>query len=421
MDTAGIGFLDTSLQEGQIRELLIDALSPEAFAGKRVLVIIPDSTRTAPIDLMYRLLYDQLGTMAERLDYLIALGTHQPMSEVAIAKLVGMDARERLERTPKSEVYNHRWDLADMLVPVGTISSSEMSEVTGGLVSRETAVTINRMIFDYDELFIVGPVFPHEVAGFSGGAKYLFPGISGREIIDSTHWTGALATSYDTIGVMDTAVRRVIHHAARFVTESMPVTCIKMVMKGSDLHGVYIGDHVNAWESAAELSGQLNIIYKAKPYSSALSMASEKYDDLWTAAKAMYKSEPIVADGGEVIVYAPHIREISVTHGHLIEQVGYHVRDYFVKQWEKYKHLSWTVLAHSTHVRGAGTFVDGVERPRIEVTLATRIPEEVCRRVNLGFRDFSTIDPEAWRGREDEGLLLIENAGEHLYRLEGSR
>ena len=417
---AGYGSEQEVLGEDRVRGLLEAAFSGTKLAGQRVLVIIPDGTRTAPIPLMFRLLYEVMGTRVARLDYLIALGTHQPMSETAIAKLVGATPAERTAHYPKSEVYNHRWDNPANFRTVGTISSAQMQALTGGLVGRETPIALNRMIGDYDELLILGPVFPHEVAGFSGGAKYLFPGIAGREIIDSTHWLGALATSYETIGVKDTAVRRVLHHGARFVTEKMPVTCLKLVMQKNDLHGLFIGDYLTAWERAADLSAKLNIIYKPHPFKSVLSMPSAKYDDLWTAAKAMYKTEPVVADGGEVIIYAPHLKEVSVTHGEEIERVGYHVRDYFLGQWERFKELSWTVLAHSTHVKGAGTFEYGVETPRITVTLATGIPEAVCQRINLGYRNPRNIDPQAWANREDEGLLLVENAGEMLYRLEGS-
>ncbi|HEV2662863.1 MAG TPA: hypothetical protein VGU68_19810, partial [Ktedonobacteraceae bacterium] len=143
------------------------------------------------------------------------------------------------------------------------------------------------------------------------------------------------------------------------------------------------------------------------------------YDDLWTAAKAMYKTEPVIADGGEVIIYAPHISEISYTHGRLIDEVGYHVQEYFLKQWERFKDVPGSILAHSTHVKGTGTYdaERGIERPRIQVTLATSIPAERCERVNLGYADYRTIDPDAWRGREQEGLLLVPNAGEMLYRL----
>ncbi len=416
----GQGSTEHPLSTEAVQALLARALEPAAYEGKRVLVVIPDGTRTAPIALFYRLLYEHLGSVVKRLDYLIALGTHQPMGEAAIAKLVGASLAERTARYPKSAVMNHRWDLPDTLVPVGTISAEEMGELTGGLVARETVVTINRMIFDYDELFILGPVFPHEVAGFSGGTKYLFPGISGREIIDSSHWTGALATSYETIGVKDTVVRRVLNRAAEFVTARKPLTCLKLVMKGQALHGLYLGDHLAAWEAAADLSAKLNIVYHERPYRQVLSLASSKYNDLWTAAKAMYKTEPVVEDGGEVIVYAPHIRDVSVTHGKLIAQVGYHVRDYFTKQWDAFKDVPWTVLAHSTHVKGAGTYHGGVEKPRIQVTLATRIPREVCERVNLGYRDYREIDPADWAHRENEGRLLVENAGEMLHRLQGS-
>ena len=417
---AGYGSEQETLSEDRVRELLEAAFTSAELEGQRVLVIIPDGTRTAPIPLMFRLLYEVLGEQVTRLDYLIALGTHQPLSDAAIAKLVGATPAERAAHYPKSEVYNHRWDDPANFRTVGVISSAAMHDLTGGLVERETPIALNRMIDNYDALLIVGPVFPHEVAGFSGGAKYLFPGIAGREIIDSTHWLGALATSYETIGVKDTAVRRVLHHGARFVTDHKPVVCLKLVMQKSNLHGLFIGDYMTAWERAADLSAKLNIIYQPHPFKSVLSLPSVKYDDLWTAAKAMYKTEPVVADGGEVIIYAPHLKDVSVTHGAEIERVGYHVRDYFLGQWEAFKDMSWTVLAHSTHVRGAGAFEAGIEKPRIAVTLATGIPEEVCRRINLGYRNPLEINPQNWANREDEGLLLVENAGEMLYRLEGS-
>ncbi len=413
----GQGHVDRALDETAAVDVLGRGLADVPLDGQRVLVIIPDGTRSAPLPMLYRRLYEALGDRVARLDYLIALGTHPPMSEDAIARLVGMDEAERARRTPRSRVFNHAWQDASALTELGTISESTMTELTGGLVTRPTPVRLNRMILDYDHLLIVGPVFPHEVAGFSGGAKYLFPGIAGPDIIDNTHWLGALATSHATIGVKDTAVRRVLHRAAAFVTDARPVTLAALVMEGKTLHGLYLGDLERAWEAAADLSAELNIVWKPRPYRSVLSMPSPMYDELWTAAKAMYKTEPVIADGGEVIIYAPALKEISTVHGHLIRQVGYHVRDYFTRQWDRFADVPWAILAHSTHVKGGGSFEGGVERPRIRVTLATGIPEQTCRAVDLGYRDPATVDPEAWRDREDEGLLLVENAGEHLFRL----
>jgi hypothetical protein len=121
-----------------------------------------------------------------------------------------------------------------------------------------------------------------------------------------------------------------------------------------------------------------------------------------------------------VIIYAPHLDEVSYVHGEHIDEIGYHVRDYFVNQWAKFQHVPWGVLAHSTHLRGEGTYIDGVERPRIAVTLATGIPRGRCERIGLGYLDPATIDPEDWADREEEGIVLVRRAGEILYRLRSS-
>lgn len=412
----GKGYTTQTLTDEEVQQLLEGASRELALDGKRVLVIIPDGTRTAPIPLMFRLLYEHIGRRVARLDYLIALGTHQPMSEEAISKLVGVTSDERAANYPNVQVFNHRWADPGTLKTIGIISRQEAAQLTEGMLEREVPVMLNGMIFDYDLLLICGPVFPHEVVGFSGGAKYLFPGIAGADIINFTHWLGARLTSMHTIGVKDTLVRRVIHRAAEFVER--PIVCLAMVMQGSELHGLYIGSYREAFEQAADLSAQLNIVTVKQPLRRVLSAPSTIYDDLWTAAKAMYKTEPAIADGGEVIIYAPHISEISYTHGKLIDQVGYHVQEYFLKQWERFKDVPGTILAHSTHVKGTGTYdsATGVETPRIQVTLATSIPEERCRRVNLGYMDYRSVDPREWQNRESEGILYVPHAGEKLYR-----
>ncbi len=415
----GKGSPTTTLTENDVRSLLTQACNALHIDGKRVLVIIPDGTRTAPIPLIFRLLYELWGQRVTRLDYLVALGTHPPMSQEAISRLVGATEQERAQLYPNVRIHNHTWNEPQSLRTVGVISRAEAASLTDGLLAGDVPVTLNRMIFDYDQLVLCGPVFPHEVAGFSGGAKYLFPGIAGPDIIDFTHWLGALVTSLRIIGVKDTPVRRVIHRAAQFVTT--PILCLALVLRADRLHGLYTGTYTEAWSEAADLSARLNIINVPRPFTRVLSMPSSMYDDLWTAAKAMYKTEPAIADGGEVIIYAPHLTEISYTHGALIDRVGYHVRDYFLEQWPRFEDVPGRILAHSTHVKGAGEYdaARGIETPRIQVTLATGIPEERCRRVNLGYRDYHEIDPKAWENREDEGILFVPHAGEMLYRANG--
>lgn len=412
----GQGSVEKTLTAEDVQQLLARALDPMPLDGKRVLVIIPDGTRTSPTPLLFWQLHQLIGKRVAQLDYLIALGTHKAMSEEAIDQLVGVPAAERATRYPNVRIFNHRWDLPEMLATIGVISSQEMSHLSGGLLAEETPVRLNRMVLDYDQLIICGPVFPHEVAGFSGGAKYLFPGIAGAEIINNTHWLGGMVTSMKTIGFKDTPVRRVIHRAAEFL--STPLMCVAMALQGSALHGMYIGSHLDAWSAAADLSAQLNVVSVPHAFRKVLSMPSEMYDDLWTAAKAMYKTEPAIADGGEVIIYAPHITEVSYTHGTLLDEVGYHVRDYFLKQPDRFRHVPGSIKAHSSHVKGTGSYdaATGIETPRIAVTLATSIPEERCHRINLGYMDYRKIDPREWEGRQDEGILLVTHAGEMLFR-----
>ena len=411
----GKGYADRFLTAAETKNLMRSGLEHVALEGKRVLIIIPDATRSGPMDMFFRFFHDLLGDQVAALDYLIALGTHQPMSESDIHRHLSVTAEEMARKYKSVRVFNHHWENPDTFTTLGVIPASEIEEISGGLFSQDVPVQINKLIFDYDQIIVSGPVFPHEVAGFSGGNKYFFPGISGSEVIDFTHWLGAIITSYEIIGAKYTPVRAVIDRAASFI--EMPKLCFCSVVLGDELAGLYIGQPDQAWSEAADLSAQVHIKWVDRRYSQVLSVMPEMYDDIWTAAKGMYKMEPVIEDGGEVIIYAPHITEISYTHGQVLDEVGYHVRDYFVKQWPEFKDKPWGVLAHSTHLRGIGTYEDGVEKPRIQVTLATQIPAERCAQIGLGYRDPATINPSDWAGREDEGILFVPHAGEMLYRL----
>lgn len=404
------------LNDGEI-ESWFDRHVPAAdYRGQRVLVIVPDATRTAPLPLLFGEVCRKLAGSAAALDVLIALGTHPPMTREQIAKLLGLPIDLSCPAFPKLRVFNHAWDDPAQLTELGTLSCEETGAISDGLLSLEVPVTINARIRDYDMLLVLGPVFPHEVVGFSGGNKYFFPGISGPDLLNFFHWLGALITNVGIIGVKQTPVRRIVDRAATLI----PVErrCIAFVVRpDARLFGLFYGSPETAWSEAANLSSRVHIERAQRPFRQILSCAPPMYDELWVAGKCMYKLEPVLADGGELIIYAPHLHHISVTHGRLIEQVGYHVRDYFTKQWDRFHGVPWGVLAHSTHVRGTGSYDDGVEMPRVQVTLATGISEETCRRINLGYRDPASIDVESFANREAEGVLLVRKAGEQLYRL----
>ena len=415
-DAIGEGYTDRLLTEDAIRAIAAEALlSSNDLQGKRVLLIVPDATRSAPVGQLFRIIHELLSAIVSNLDVMIALGTHPPMSEEAIQRRLEITPEERNGKYGQVRFLNHAWDDPNALVRLGVIPSAEIGALSEGLFAMDVPVDINRCIFDYDLLLILGPVFPHEVVGFSGGNKYLFPGISGPDILNFFHWLGAVITNPKIIGHKWTPVRRVVDRAGAMVPTPRMAFC--MVVHEGGLAGLYAGTPEGAWSRAADLSAQRHILYKDHPYHTVLSRAPLMYDDLWVGGKCMYKLEPVVADGGELIIYAPHIHEVSPIHGALIERLGYHVRDYFLKQWDQFKDESWGVVAHSTHVRGIGTFENGIEHPRITVTLATGIPEETCRKINMGYRDPASINIADYENREDEGILYVPKSGELLYRL----
>ena len=403
------------LTEQGIRKICIDAFSQVDLENKRIIVLIPDSTRSGPVGLFFKLFCDIIGKKSKKLDFLIALGTHQPMKDEKILEFLGISADERKNKYGKFNIFNHRWDIPGTFKTIGKISADEIHEISGGLFKEEVPVAINKLIFEYDLYIIYGPVFPHEVAGFSGGNKYLFPGIAAFEIINFFHWLGAMITNIKINGVKHTPTRKIIDRAASFL--KIPSLCFCSVVEGNKLKGLFAGKTEEAWSHAADLADKVHIVYKDRRFKKILGIAPKMYDDIWTAGKVMYKLESIVEDGGELIIYAPHITEVSYTHGKNLDEIGYHVRDYFLKQTDMFSDIPGCVMAHSTHVKGMGTFENGIETPRINVTLATGIPEERCEKINLGYRNPADINISEWEGREKEGILVVHNAGEVLHRL----
>jgi len=360
-------------------------------------------------------IHESYTQRARCIDYLIALGTHPILSEDDKLKRVGITALQKKNLYDDVKIMNHRWDRQNTFIKIGTISEAEIEELTEGLLKERAEISINRMIFDYDRVIILGPVFPHEIAGFSGSNKYLFPGICGWDFTDVTHWLGALRTNMKTIGMKDTPQRRLIDRAAHMV--GVPLVYFNLVVDREGLKGLFIGDGNDAWEKAVDLSAQLNIIYEKRPYSKILSIPSKKYDDFWTGAKAFYKIEPVVEDGGTIVVYAPHIKDISITHREVIKEVGFHIKDYFVANMKRYAKYHRAVLAYSALVKGAGTFIDDREKPRIKIVLSSAVPEHYCRALNLDYIDPSSIDIAKWENQESKSIKVIHDAGEVLYRL----
>ena len=414
--TATVGGPGAVLSSEEVRGFVAEQLAGIDLDGRSLLLIVPDGTRSVPLPLLMSAIHAAAHGRASRITVLVALGTHAAMSEPDLARHLGYDVGALEATYPGSRVLNHEWWEESTFVSVGAISAERLSELSEGRLVREVDVRLNRAVVEHDVTVIVGPVFPHEVVGFSGGNKYLFPGIAVKDIIDVSHWLGALISSAEIIGTKGiTPVRALINDAAALVPGERYALCVVAQSGTGALHAAAFGAPEAAWAAAADVSAETHVTYLDAPVQRVLSIVPTKYEDMWTGAKGFYKVEPIVADGGEVVLYAPHITEVSVMHPGILD-IGYHCRDYFVQQWDRFKGVPWGDLAHSTHLRGQGTYSEEHgERNRVTVTLATGIPEDVVRSINLNYLDPAEVDVVAWGA--EPGTLVVPNAGEVLHRL----
>ncbi|MDR0959375.1 MAG: lactate racemase domain-containing protein [Propionibacteriaceae bacterium] len=394
-------------------------LAASPVDGSDVVLVIPDATRSMPLPLVMRVVHRSLIDRVASLTAVIALGTHAYMEQSAIEAMFGVEPGGLAEAYPGLTVVNHEWADPSMIVSVGRLSANQIDQLSQGRMREEVEVEINRRVAEAGHVIVIGPVFPHEVVGISGGNKYFVPGVATHEIIDLTHWVGALIGIDGTIGRRGTtAVRAIIDAAAALIPAPRSALCLVVESGSGAVEAAAFGTPEEAWALASEVAADSHIVYLDAPVNRMLAIMPRRYDDIWTAAKGCYKAQPVMAEGGEVVIYAPHITELSQTHPE-IEKIGYHCMEFFLKQWDVYGDAPKSVLAHSTHVRGAGTYdpATGVERDRIRVTLATGIPREVCERANVGYLDPATIDVDAWRA--DPEIMVVDNAGEVLFRLAG--
>lgn len=413
----GHGSRDQALSSADLRIIVREALE-EVSPAERVLAIIPDKTRDDNTHLLFPFSAAALVKRGvSKFDVLVAQGTHVPMTEEEKLAKLGL---EESEDAP-GEIFDHRWDRPEELVQIGELSADRVKEVTKGLLNSSIPLTVNRLLSpgNYDVVLVFGATVPHEVAGFAGGAKYFFPGVAGPELTHATHWLGALATVEGVIGRVETPTRGLIEAAAEFVPAR--VISFTSVVTRDDrdqlvTHALFAGDLRLSLRRAVEVSKQVHIKYTGRKYRRVVALLDEHYDELWVGGKASYRLGPIIEEGGELIIYGPHLRCISETHGRLIERYGYApmevVRELVAQSAELEENLC--VAAHLTQVAYAGRRLpNGKIVPRYHITMATGIDQATCQRVNLGYLDHRQFRREDFEG--DPDTLIVERAGRDLY------
>lgn len=422
----GKGAPEDDLSPDEIYRIISEALSgiPEK---SRVLAIIPDKTRDDNTDVLFPFAAKVLAAQnIARLDALVAQGTHSPMSEAE--KLSKIGAKTIAEIPNLGQIFDHEWNRPEKLVSLGELSAPKVSELTRGLFDEAIPLTVNHLLAPghYDVVLIFGATVPHEVAGFAGGAKYFFPGVAGAELTHKTHWLAALATIEKIIGRVETPTRHLIEAAADFIPAKVISFTSAVSRNAKDrlrTHALFAGDFRLALRHAAEVSRKIHIKYAGRKYKRVVALLDQHYEELWLGGKASYRLGGIIEEAGELIIFAPHLKCISETHGASIEKFGGYA------PLEKIKELvagsnelrsNLCVAAHLAHVAFAGRADEAGEiQTRFKITLASQIDAETCRRVNLGFLDFQNFRLSDYEN--DADTLIVERAGRDLYLVEPNK
>lgn len=415
----GKGNANHSLSLPELRAIVEEALD-RIGPGERVLAIIPDKTRDDNTHLLFPMAAQYLArTNVAQFDALVAQGTHPAMTEHQKRAKIGFGSAEI---PGLGHIFDHQWDSPNELVTLGELNAAQVNKLTDGLINEPVTIRLNALLAGvYDTVLVFGATMPHEVAGFAGGAKYFFPGVAGPELTHMTHWLGALATIEEVIGRVETPTRRMIEAAAAFVPANV-ISFTSVNTRDTDglrTHALFAGDIMEALRNAAAVSEQVHIKYTGRKYRRVLALLDEHYDELWVGGKASYKLGSVIAEGGQLIIYAPHLTSLSATHGKLIEKYGYAPLE-TVREMVEYSdelRANLCVAAHLAHVSyGSSLNKQGQVKPRYRITLASAVPEEVCRRVNLGYVDYRTLRRDDYEN--DPNTFVVENAGRDLYLVE---
>jgi|SRR5579872_4102658 len=417
-EVIGGGHADTDLSTAELRDILSEALSTVA-PGASVIAIVADRTRDDNTHVLFPLASQILADQKiAKCDVLIAQGTHLPMSEPDKRAKIGADGRSEIRFM--GQMFDHDWADSRQLATIGTLSSNLVGRLSGGLLNSPIEAKINRLLGGgfYDTVLLFSTTMPHEVAGFSGGAKYFFPGVSGPELTHLTHWLGALAGIEATIGRVETPTRHLFEAAADFVPAR--VISLNSVVTRDDgrlrTRALFCGDFRVAMRQAAEVSRRVHIKYTGRKYKQVVALLDSHYDDLWVGGKASYRLGPVIAEGGSLIIYAPQLTTISKVHGELIMRYGYapleKIRELVAQSEELQQNLC--VAAHLAHVSFASRWLrDGNIAPRYSITLASGVDSETCAKVKLAY-----MNPDTFRLSDydsDPNTLVVPQAGRDLY------
>ena len=400
------GSTTDELQVPDLMTGLFAAFDKIAAAGK-VLAVPPDFTRYHSFaGLLTRLAYEYYGKQLT--DILPALGTHSPMTAAQID--------EMFSGVPETLFRVHRWK--DDLVTLGEVPAAFLQEVSEGKVSYPWPAQVNKLLVDggFDLILSIGQVVPHEVIGMANYNKNIFIGTGGREGINRSHYLGAVYGMEQIMGRADTPVRRVLNYASEHFASALPIVYVLTVVGRKDdgtlaVRGLFIGDDEACFLKACELSLAVNFEVLSEPLDKVVVyLDPREYKSTWLGNKSIYRTRMAIADGGELVVLAPGLKEFGedARIDQLIRKYGYLTTPEILEAVDRNEDLRDNLSA-------AAHLIHGSSENRFTITCCPgSLSRKEIESVNFNYADLNEMLQKYSPQALHDGLNTLPN-GEHIF------
>lgn len=411
-----------ALTQAEKRAVLETALTRIGTRPRKVLILPPDYTRfNSNAGELTALLYEMLSPEAE-IDILPALGTHFAMTEEEIRHMFG-------DTIPMARFHEHDW--RNGVRHLGVVPGGMVKDWSEGKVDYDINVFVNRMLFGgYDLILSVGQIVPHEVVGMANYTKNLMVGVGGPDMINKSHFLGAVYNMERMMGRIDTPVRKLFNYGVETFLGDLPIVYILTVMAKDRntgkmaMRGLYVGDDMETFAEGARLSQKVNLDLLDEPLKKVVVyLDPHEFKSTWLGNKSVYRTRMVIADDGELIVMAPGLREFGEDPeiDRLIRKYGYHGTPATLKAVEENEDIrnNLSAAAHLIHGSSEGRF-------RITYCPGPGLSLEAIRNVGFQAGDLNAMlqryNPETLRdGRnilpDGEEIFYISNPALGLWAL----
>lgn len=368
--------------EGERISELLDGMLDKLGNLNRILIIPPDITRYhSYAGEITRILYRKLKKTSY-VEIMPALGTHMPLTEDEMDLMY--------HGIPKEIFKKHDWK--NDIIEIGTIRTEVVKELTGALVDFPIRCEINKTLIEgnWDQIISIGQLMPHELIGIANHNKNIFVGVGGKDIIDKSHFIGALYGAEEIMGHVDSPVRRVLDYMAANFTKHLPISYI-LTVRGFDenkqlvTRGIYAGNDKECYLQGAELCKKVNIKLVEKEYKKVVAYLDPgEYKSTWTGNKALQRTRMMIADGGELLILAPGISVFSEDSENdaIMRKYGYRNKASLLKAVRGNDDLANNLAA-------ASALIVGSTENRFRVTYAVKkMTREEVESVNYDYADY---------------------------------